>query len=103
MIGAIGLAVALLALLFLVWAIGHDWRRIGWHDDEQEAEQFSSDLRRFPPTELIPLTPWQSRVASVAFRSLRPTPSEYRELAAECAETADRIEARKAAHLGEES
>lgn len=101
MAGALGLTAACLVLLFLVWAIGHDWRRIGWHQDEQEAERFAADLRRFPPTELVPLTPWQTRVASVSFRSLRPTPSEYRELAAECAETADRIEARHASRLDE--
>jgi hypothetical protein len=101
MAGAIGLAVALLLVLWLAWICLRTARRMGWHADEQEAERFTADLRRFPPTELIPLTPWQSRVASVEFRSLRPTPAEYRELACECAETADRIEARHAAHLGD--
>jgi hypothetical protein len=49
--------------------------------------------------QLLQLSPWQSRVASVSFRCLRPSPADYRELAAELAETADRIEGRRAAQI----
>lgn len=97
--GAIGLTVAIVVVVATACAIRRDWAHHGWWQDEQDAKQFTTELHRFPPTALPQLSPWQSRVAQVSFRCLRPSPADYRELAAECAETADRIEARKAAQL----
>jgi hypothetical protein len=100
MTGALGLAFACLCLLFVVWAIGHDWRRIGWHADEQEAEQFSADMASVPAVTYFPPTSVQVRNGSITWYSA-PSLTDLRELAASLAEEADRREARHAAHLGE--